>query len=284
MPEKKKKKIKKKKDDALATTGETALAQSGGEDWGEYADQGNENLGQDDLATPFLGLAQSKSPEIEDPEKKIPGLELGDIFNPITQEIYERPLTFVPVTFRTRWCLWADQKAGGGFKGDFGPNDKFVRDALQNHMGDSPSPILPDGSTLLETKELFAILNPFEKPEIVLISHAKTKIKVFKRLMTALNTPYMMRPASKRPPMFAKVCQMDTFHTKSAAGHIYYNYNYTPEMIEGRIRLLLPSHEIMSIAAELCKSVNDGTVKTQAPSADGPMDVEVMDPDDIPFD
>lgn len=83
--------MSKSKDDALAKRGETALATSA-PSFVDAADRsGTDHITNDDMAMPRLALAQKMSPQLD----AIDGLQFGDLFNSLTEEIYEQPLDFI---------------------------------------------------------------------------------------------------------------------------------------------------------------------------------------------
>lgn len=67
----------------------------------QYANMGNagfEKLREEDSIIPRLAIAQSNSPQIKDSVLRIDGLEVGQFFNSITNEIYGNKVFVTPLT------------------------------------------------------------------------------------------------------------------------------------------------------------------------------------------
>lgn len=108
----------KKDETAVAKKGETALVNA---DVPEYlredmvSQQGNENIGSEDISIPRVKLAQALSKEIDKNESKfIKGLEQGQFFNSLTQHNYGEEFTFVTFAFEKNFPVFKTRKAGGG--------------------------------------------------------------------------------------------------------------------------------------------------------------------------
>lgn len=84
---------------------------------------GLEDMTQSDRTTPFIGLIQGLSPEIDPSKPKyIEGATVGDIFNTVTREVYKSRdggIRVVPVVFQKLWTVWVPREAGGGFLGSY---------------------------------------------------------------------------------------------------------------------------------------------------------------------
>jgi hypothetical protein len=77
--------------------------------------EGFENMGSEDVTQPRLMLAQSMTPQRkkEDP-KYIKGLEEGQFFNSVTEEVYGEKVKISPVMFFKQNLLLGDIDEGGG--------------------------------------------------------------------------------------------------------------------------------------------------------------------------
>jgi len=159
----------------------TALAK---QDVPEYlqnaGNEGKENITKDDMLLPRLALAQKMSFEI-DPEhaKFINGLELGQLFNSVTQEIYGAgPLEFIVLRADApRHVEFYPRESGGGVKDmDIPQNDprtQFTRDAVS---GASIPPIA--------TKFYDYVVMLLPSFEIIGLSFKSTGIKVARQMNT----------------------------------------------------------------------------------------------------
>jgi len=79
------------------------------------ANQGSEDVGQDDLVMPRLGQAQALSDQLKKTnEAYIPGLQVGDFFNTATSEVYGREVNVVPVKYFKQYIEFTPREEGGG--------------------------------------------------------------------------------------------------------------------------------------------------------------------------
>lgn len=78
---------------------------------------GTENIGREDMTLPRLGLCQSNSPQkVKSDPKYIKGLEEGQFFNTITQEIYGDEVNLVPLMFYKGRMFFNPMEEGGGIR------------------------------------------------------------------------------------------------------------------------------------------------------------------------
>jgi hypothetical protein len=168
--------------------------------------RGTDHIGRDDLAMPRLALAQQMSPEVQkgDP-KHIPGLEVGNLFNTLTKQIYgEGPLDFTIVRAdRPRWVEFIPREEGGGIKDINVPaNDPRTLFRTDPVTGKSMPPVAT------QFYDYVAMLLPSR--EIIAISFKGTGIKVAKQL----NALMKLRNA----PSFAGRYTLRTWMERNAKG------------------------------------------------------------------
>ncbi len=169
------------------------------------AGMGSESATAEDMSIPFVRCAQSLSAEISKREAAyIPGLEEGDFYNTATQQTWkgETGFLFVPALFQRKFLEWTPRDAGGGFAGEHGPEimDRTTKDEKGRDLLDNGNEILPTGTWygLVLDEETGAA-------QQVVISLAKTQMKVSRQLMTKLKTVALPRPDGKgtfNPPLF----------------------------------------------------------------------------------
>lgn len=76
---------------------------------------GMENVDNDDLLLPRLGLAQSLSPQLRKTDPSyIPDLKVGQLFNTVTKEIYGDELEIIPLFFFKNRIKFNPIDEGGG--------------------------------------------------------------------------------------------------------------------------------------------------------------------------
>lgn len=165
---------------------------------------GLEHLQQSDLKMPRLALAQKMSHEVDpDDPRYIDGLRVGDLFNDLTQMVYDQPLEFTVVRADPpHWIEFLPRTEGGGVKdmnvpeGD--PRTAFTKDA----NGKSIPPIA--------TKFYDFVLMLLPSQEVVSLSLKSTGIPVAKQL----NALMLMRNA----PCYAGKYQLTSGEGKNAKG------------------------------------------------------------------
>jgi hypothetical protein len=78
------------------------------------ADQGIglENMGQEDLALPFLKVLSRQDPTLDDLENA----KAGDIYNTVTGDIYKgkEGCRVIPCVYQRRYIEWAPRGTGSG--------------------------------------------------------------------------------------------------------------------------------------------------------------------------
>ena len=86
------------------------------------AGKGNENVGQDDLALPFLKILSGLDSILDDHETA----RKGDIYNTVTGGVYKgkEGINVVPVAYQRRFIQWAPRGQGSGAPiAIFAPNE-----------------------------------------------------------------------------------------------------------------------------------------------------------------
>ena len=84
------------------------------------ANQGTQNMGQEDLALPFLKILGNASPEINPKHAKyVKGSEAGMILNSVSNEFYPAAngtegINVLPVFYERLYIEWQDRDKSGG--------------------------------------------------------------------------------------------------------------------------------------------------------------------------
>jgi len=151
---------------------------------------GKENIGQEDISLPRLGLAQALSPEVQKNEANyIEGCGAGDLFNTLTRENYGETVPVVVVRAEVpRWVEFypRDSKEGSGIKdpnvpaGD--PRTAWVDDnppvatqfrdylCLHGETGE-PLGLSLKGTSLKAAKDLNSFIKLFPGPSFAKVYH-----------------------------------------------------------------------------------------------------------------
>jgi len=145
-------------------------------DFIKRSSEGTEHLKSDDLRLPRLTIAQNSSKQLDEDEAVyIEGLEEYNIFNDVTEEIYEQPLKFAIVcAYPPRWIEFRPREEGGGIL------DMNVPE------GDPRTEFGPNGEVPKATKFYDYVLFLYEKQEIIALSLKSTGIKAARQLNTLI--------------------------------------------------------------------------------------------------
>lgn len=257
---------------AVATTGTNAVNTE--VDYSGYEGAGFENQDNSDIQVPFLRVLQALSPEVKSVEKGgVEGAEVGMLFNTVTQECYDE-VQFVPATTKHIFNEWIPQDDGGGFVGSYEITDKFVIDAQADAKAkDLPFGTLktPDGHDLVETFDVYGILiTENSEPMPCIISFTSSKIKVYRKWMSAIRMFVLNTPNGKiKPDLFAHLTKVSTVDEKNKAGQEYSNFKLSPANGKLLDSLLGSDHELFVAGREMRDMVKQGIAKADMSTSEG---------------
>ena len=159
----------------VATKKEGALATF---DMEADAQQGAQNISQEDLALPFLKILGQLSPEVNKTHGKyVEGAEPGKIINTVTNELYDK-ISVVPCHYRRQYIEWQDRGASSGAPVAIHDADSDI--VSQTTRDKSYKDRLPNGNYLENTANHF-VLVVGKNPETALISMKSTQLKVSRK-------------------------------------------------------------------------------------------------------
>lgn len=171
---------------------------------------------KEDLATPFLRVLQSNSPQVKprDPQQ-IEGATAGMFFNTASQEVYdgETGIILVPVLFTpslTEW--WPRDGAPAGMKGlvaDHGTDYSLLNEAkAAGRKNDKGKWVTERGTELVDGALYYCILVPVNEdgtvndealPEQVAFILTSTQLKHARKWNTAMATATARHPVTNAP-------------------------------------------------------------------------------------
>ena len=120
------------------------------------AGKGLENIGQEDLALPFIKILSGLDPILDDLEEA----RKGDIYNTVTSNIYKGKtgITVVPCIYQRRFIQWAPRGSGTGAPLNIYSPDQ-ERPKTERSAEDNREYVVDgDGSYLEETHQHFVVL------------------------------------------------------------------------------------------------------------------------------
>ena len=145
------------------------------------ADKGSQNMGQDDLALPFLKVLGQLSPEVNKRDGKyVEGAEPGMILNSVTNEVFDgtKGVDVLPVFYERKYVEWADR---GDSKGAPVAIHNAESDIVSTTTRDkSFKDRLPNGNYLENTANHFVIVLG-KSPQSALLSMKATQLKVSRK-------------------------------------------------------------------------------------------------------
>ena len=147
----------------------------------EDAAKGLGQIGQDDLALPFLKILGQLSPEVNKRDGKyVEGAEPGMIFNSVTGELYDgvKGLDVIPAFYKLEYIEWKDRGDGPGAP-------VAIYDSSSDIMSKTKADAnykdrLPNGNYIEKTASHFVIING-DSPSTALISMKSTQLKISRK-------------------------------------------------------------------------------------------------------
>jgi len=219
------------------------------------AGKGLENIGQEDLALPFLKILSGLDPILDEFEEA----RKGDIFNTVTNAIYKgkEGILAVPCAYQRRFIEWAPRGSGTGAPLNiFTPSDdrpKTERSSEDNreYVVDS------DGSYIEETHQHFVlVLGDDGSTSSALIAMKSTQLKksrkwnsmIASRSMVGANGPFT-------PSVYSHVYRLKTVSEENSKGS-WHGWDIT---LEGEVK----NTQHYGLAKAFSESILQGGVKVK---------------------
>ena len=147
----------------------------------EDAAKGLGNIGQQDLALPFLKILGQLSPEVNKRDGKyVEGSEPGMIFNSVSGDLYDgvKGIDVIPCFYRLEYIEWRDRGEGLGAPINIYDSSS---DILSKTTPDANyKDRLPNGNYVEKTASHFVIVLS-ESPSTALISMKSTQLKISRK-------------------------------------------------------------------------------------------------------
>ena len=153
----------------------------------EDAAKGLGNIGQQDLALPFLKILGQLSPEINKRDGKyVEGSEPGMIFNSVSGDLYDgvKGIDVIPCFYRLEYIEWRDRGEGLGAPINIYDSSS---DILSKTTPDANyKDRLPNGNYVERTASHFVIILG-DSPSTALISMKSTQLKISRKWNSMMN-------------------------------------------------------------------------------------------------
>ena len=197
--------VTEKKNGALATFDMEADAQ-----------QGAQNISQEDLALPFLKILGQLSPEVNKRDGKyVEGAEPGKIINTVTNELYDS-INVVPCHYKRQYIEWQDRGQSTGAPVAIHEADSDI--ISQTTRDKSYKDRLPNGNYLDNTANHF-VLQLSDTPQSALISMKSTQLKVSRKWNSMMMGLKMQgKNGLFTPPTYSHIYKLKTVQMSNDKG------------------------------------------------------------------
>lgn len=200
-----------------ATAHSSAIVEGDYDEFERFAGGGLQNVTSRDLLIPRLTILQALSPQVNQRKPEyIDGAKSGDICDVGTQELFEAPLTVLPVIFVKQWIEWAPRGSGGGLVRIHNTPD-ILQYAQRDKEG--AGPFLDNGNLIQETAQFYC-LNLSAMGRRSFIPMASTQLKVARGWLTKVQTEKIVRADGTywTPPFYFRVYELSVVEASNAKG------------------------------------------------------------------
>jgi len=225
----------------------------------EDAAQGLGQLGQRDLALPFLKILGQLSPEVNKRDGKyVQGAEPGMIFNSVTGELYdgEKGIEVIPAYYSLKFVEWKDRGEGSGAPAGVHPGTSDI--LSKTTRGSDFKDRLPNGNYVEKTGNHFVIIKG-DSPSTALIAMKSTNLKISRKWNSMIASIRMKgKNGLFTPASFSHVYNLRTVQQQNDKG-TWFGWEVS------KLRQLDPSTEgdLYSQAKTFSESVSKGDVEVK---------------------
>ena len=197
--------VTEKKNGALATFDMEADAQ-----------QGAQNISQEDLALPFLKILGQLSPEVNKRDGKyVEGAEPGKIINTVTNELFD-DVQVIPCHYKRQYIEWQDRGTSTGAPVAIHEADSDI--VSQTTRGKDYKDRLPNGNYLDNTANHFVLVTG-KNPQTALISMKSTQLKVSRKWNSMMMGLKMQgKNGLFTPPTYSHIYKLSTVQMSNDKG------------------------------------------------------------------
>ena len=197
----------------VATKKEGALATF---DMEADAQQGAQNISQEDLALPFLKILGQLSPEVNKRDGKyVEGAEPGKIINTVTNQLYDT-INVIPCHYKRQYIEWQDRGASSGAPVAIHEADSDI--VSQTTRGKDYKDRLPNGNYLDNTANHFVLITGLN-PETALMSMKSTQLKVSRKWNSMMMGLKMQgKNGLFTPPTYSHIYKLSTVQMSNDKG------------------------------------------------------------------
>ena len=197
----------------VATKKEGALATF---DMEADAQQGAQNISQEDLALPFLKILGQLSPEVNKRDGKyVEGAEPGKIINTVTNELFD-DIDVIPCHYKRQYIEWQDRGTSSGAPVAIHDADSDI--VSQTTRGKDFKDRLENGNYLENTANHFVLLCG-KNPQTALLSMKSTQLKVSRKWNSMMMGIKMQgKNGLFTPPTYSHIYNLKTVQMSNDKG------------------------------------------------------------------
>jgi hypothetical protein len=249
--------MSKTNDKDVAVRGNTALVAA--TSFEEDALGGFEQMGQEDLALPFLRLLTSTSPEIGEMDGALPGM----ILNTVTGELYDGKvgITVIPCAYVRQYIEWAPRGQGSGAPIAVYPATSDILSRTTRDKTDNKD-YLDNGNYIENTANHYVMVVEDGVPSPALISMKATQLKK-SRKWNSMMMSIKMQGANGlfTPPMYSQYYVLNTVAESNDKGKWY---GWEVQHVRS-----VDDPSIYKAAKDFAQSIAAGTVKAKVHDDEG---------------
>ena len=180
------------------------------------AQQGAQNISQEDLALPFLKILGQLSPEVNKRDGKyVEGAEPGKIINTVTNQLFDH-VDVVPCHYKRQYIEWQDRGQSTGAPVAIHEADSDI--ISQTTRDKSYKDRLPNGNYLDNTANHF-VLQLGDTSQSALISMKSTQLKVSRKWNSMMMGLKMQgKNGLFTPPTYSHIYKLKTVQMSNDKG------------------------------------------------------------------
>ena len=180
------------------------------------ANQGAQNISQEDLALPFLKVLGQLSPEVNRRDAKyVKGAEPGKIINTVTNELFDE-IKIIPCHYKRQYIEWQDRGTSTGAPVAIHEASSDI--VSQTTRGKDYKDRLPNGNYLDNTAQHF-VLALGKTPQTALISMKGTQLKVSRKWNSMMMGIKMQgKNGLFTPPTYSHIYNLKTVQMSNDKG------------------------------------------------------------------
>ena len=180
------------------------------------ANQGAQNISQEDLALPFLKVLGQLSPEVNKRDGKyVEGAEPGKILNSVTNQLYDS-IKVVPVFYKKQYLEWQDRGTGTGAPVAVHDADSDIIN--QTNRDKNMKDRLSNGNYLETTANHFVLILG-DTPSTGLISMKSTQLNVSRKWNSMMMGIRMQgKNGLFTPPTYSHIYNLKTVQMSNDKG------------------------------------------------------------------